>query len=156
MSAVPASLRVANQAQVLETLLLRGSASRAELAKATGMSQPTAGKIADELLSAHVLEEVAAEPSRAGSVGRPGKQLRLARERSRFVLIELGVDSTRLVAAPVAPMNEERWDAEFKTPASEAAWVRGLRQQRERLAIEKPWGVVVSAPGVIDERSGKI
>ena len=47
MPAVPASLRLANQATILEQLLERKAASRAELAKATGMSKPTAGKIMD-------------------------------------------------------------------------------------------------------------
>ncbi|HEV8244390.1 MAG TPA: ROK family transcriptional regulator [Polyangiaceae bacterium] len=156
MSAVPASLRVANQAQVLEALLGLGAASRAELAKSTGMSQPTAGKIVDELLAAAVLEEVSADALRAASVGRPGKQLRLARGQSRFVLIELGVERTRVLAAPIAPLDEERWDAEFKTPTSEAAWLRALRQHTERLELYQPLGVVVSAPGVIDEKAGRI
>ena len=47
-----------NQARLVEQLLRRGVATRAELAKAGGMSQPTAGKIIDELSSAGVVEEL--------------------------------------------------------------------------------------------------
>ncbi|HVJ22107.1 MAG TPA: ROK family protein, partial [Polyangiaceae bacterium] len=155
MPAVPSSLRALNQAQVLETLLGLGSASRAELAKATGLSQPTAGKIVDELLAAEVLEEVA-DAERGGSVGRPGKKLRLATSTPRFVLIELGVERTRLAAAPVAPADDEQWDIEFKTPASEALWLKALRQHAKRLGVATPWGVLMTVPGMIDERESKI
>ncbi len=155
MPAVPSSLRAQNQAQVLETLLGLGAASRAELAKATGMSQPTAGKIADELLSAKVLEEVADVP-RNGSVGRPGKKLRLERSTPRFVLIELGVERTRLASAPVAPADDEHWDLEFKTPPSQVQWLKALRQHGTRLAVPEPWGVLMTVPGMIDERGSSI
>jgi predicted NBD/HSP70 family sugar kinase len=154
MPAVPSSLRAANQAQVLETLLELGAASRAELAKVTGMSQPTAGKIADELLSAEIVEEIPAEVT--GSVGRPGKQLRLARQRARFVLIELGVERTRLAAAPVAPSDSERWDVEFATPTSEARWLDALRAEQRGLGVEAPWGVLLTVPGMLDERNSNI
>ena len=86
MPAVPASLRLANQATILEQLLERKAASRAELAKATGMSKPTAGKIIDDLVRAGVVEEIKLVDGGRPSVGRPGKQLRLATGRPRFVV----------------------------------------------------------------------
>ena len=46
--AVPASLRRVNQRAIIAWLVRNGAASRADLAKATGMSQPTAGKITSE------------------------------------------------------------------------------------------------------------
>ena len=78
MPAIPASLRLANQATILEQLLGRKAASRAELAKATGMSKPTTGKIIDDLVTAGVVEEVKLVERGRPSVGRPGKQVRLA------------------------------------------------------------------------------
>jgi predicted NBD/HSP70 family sugar kinase len=156
MSAVPSNLRLANQAHVLEALLALGVATRAELAKATAMSQPTAGKIVDELLAAHVIEELAGDENRPASVGRPGKQLRLARGEPRFVLIELGVERTRLLAAPLAPSQEERWEIEFETPSSESGWLSALEAHTSQLGASKCSGVVMSVPGMIDERSGKI
>lgn len=155
MPAVPSNLRAANQVQVLEALFVRGSASRAELAKATGMSQPTAGKIADELLAAEVLEEVS-EVTRPGGVGRPGKQLRLASGQPRFVLIELGVERTRLAAAPVAPAANEHWDVELETPPNQELWLEALRERRRSLGVERPWGVLMTVPGMIDERGARI
>lgn len=159
MRAIPKSLRLTNQARLVEQLLRRGIATRAELAKAGGMSQPTAGKIIDELSSAGVVEELspANEVSRGRpSVGRPGKQLRLSQSPARLVIVELGVERTRMAAVPAALPEDERWDVEFRTPGSEATWRQRLRQHAASLSIRRPWGVMVSVPGLVDETNGKI
>lgn len=78
MKAIPSSLRATNQRLLLERLLRDGIATRAELADRTGMSRPTAGKILDELLSAHVVETVASGVQDAErKLGRPAQPLRL-------------------------------------------------------------------------------
>jgi predicted NBD/HSP70 family sugar kinase len=159
MRAVPKSLRLTNQARLVEQLLRRGVSTRAELAKAGGMSQPTAGKIIDELALAGVVEELSGPSDlRRGrqALGRPGKQLRLAQSPARLVLCELGVERTRLSAVPAALPEEERWDVEFRTPLSEAVWRQRLRQHAATLNIRRPWAVLVSVPGMVDESSGKI
>src|SRR6187402_745483 len=159
MRAVPSSLRLTNQARLVDQLLQRGVATRAELAKAGGMSQPTAGKIIDELAAAGVVEELsgASEVARSRtSLGRPGKQLRLAQSPARLVIVELGVERTRLAAVPAALPDDEHWDAEFKTPATEAGWRQRLLQHAAALSIRRPWGVMVSVPGLVDEVSGKV
>ncbi len=159
MRAVPKSLRLTNQARLVEQLLRRGIATRAELAKAGGMSQPTAGKIIDELSSAGVVEELTAGSELARgrpSVGRPGKQLRLSQSPARLVIVELGVERTRLAAVPAALPEDERWDVEFRTPSNEASWRQRLRQHAASLSIRRPWGVMVSVPGLVDETNGKI
>jgi predicted NBD/HSP70 family sugar kinase len=139
--------------------LRRGISTRAELAKAGGMSQPTAGKIIDELSSAGVVEELTGDNgvSRGRpSVGRPGKQLRLSQSPARLVIAEIGVERTRMAAVPAALPDEERWDVEFRTPGSEATWRQRLRQHGAALSIRRPWGVMVSCPGLVDENAGKI
>ncbi len=159
MRAVPKSLRMTNQQRLVEQLLRRGISTRAELAKAGGMSQPTAGKIIDELSSAGVVEELSVEEGVARArptVGRPGKQLRLSQSPARLVIAELGVERTRLAAVPAALPDEERWDVEFRTPQSEATWRQRLRQHSASLSIRRPWGVMVSCPGLVDENAGKI
>src|SRR5258708_32724754 len=83
IAALPASLRRTNQRTVISLLLRLGSASRADLAKAAGISQPTAGKITAELLRLGLLQETGSEaennPNRhSGPVrmGRPRQQPR--------------------------------------------------------------------------------
>jgi predicted NBD/HSP70 family sugar kinase len=159
MRAVPKSLRLTNQARLVEQLLRRGIATRAELAKAGGMSQPTAGKIIDELATAGVVEELTAGNEMARgrpAVGRPGKQLRLSQSPARLVIVELGVERTRMSAVPAALPDDERWDVEFRTPSSEASWRQRLRQHAPALSIRRPWGVMVSVPGLVDDANGKI
>jgi glucokinase len=72
------------------------------------------------------------------------------------VVVELGVERTRLAAVPAALPDDERWDVEFKTPNSEATWRQRLRQHAAALSIRRPWGVMVSVPGLVDEAAGKI
>jgi predicted NBD/HSP70 family sugar kinase len=156
MPAVPASLRLANQATILEQLLERKAASRAELAKATGMSKPTTGKIIDDLVHAGVVEEIKIVDVGRPSVGRPGKQLRLAASRPRFVVMELGVEWTRISALPPSPPESERWEVQFKTPTTAEAWQERVAAGAEKLDIKRPWAVLVSTPGVVDERASRV
>jgi hypothetical protein len=61
-----------NMRALLRRLQQMGTASRADLAKSLGMSQPTAGRIVDQLLELGVLEELseqqATEAVRTGTV----------------------------------------------------------------------------------------
>ena len=108
--ALPASLRRTNQRTVISLLLRLGCASKADLAKAAGISQPTAGKITTELLALGILQKagLAASNERGDGelvvprIGRPGHLLRLDEEHPRFVAIELGVSETCVSALPVA------------------------------------------------------
>ncbi|HTA93373.1 MAG TPA: ROK family transcriptional regulator [Polyangiaceae bacterium] len=155
MRAIPASLRLTNQGALVDQLLRLGVATRAELAKATGMSQPTAGKIIDELLDAQVVEAVD-DDSRERNVGRPGKLVRLATAPERLLIVELGVEQTSLGARPIAPLELEAWPISFKTPTSEAAWTKRFRAEVSGLALSNPWGAVLSVPAMVDERLGKV
>jgi predicted NBD/HSP70 family sugar kinase/DNA-binding transcriptional ArsR family regulator len=155
MRAIPASLRLTNQGALVDQLLRLGVATRAELAKATGMSQPTAGKIIDELLDVGVVEAVDDE-SRERNVGRPGKLVRLATQPERLLIVELGVELTSVAARPIVPLELETWPISFKTPTSEAAWTKRFRSEISSLALSEPWGTVLSVPAMVDERRGKV
>ena len=155
MRAIPASLRLTNQGSLVDQLLRLGVATRAELAKATGMSQPTAGKIIDELLEVEVVEAVDDE-GRERNVGRPGKLVRLATAPERLLIVELGVEHTSLAARPIAPLELEAWPLSFKTPTSEAAWTKRFRAELAGLGLARPWGAVLSVPAMVDERLGKV
>src|SRR4029077_20138878 len=156
VSAVPANLRLANQTALLGQLLGRKAASRAELAKATGMSKPTTGKIIDDLMHSGVVEEIKLMDGGRPSVGRPGKQLRLATSRPRFVVVDLNVENTRVAALPPSPLEQDRWDVTFKTPTTADAWQEKMAQIAEKLQVRRPWAVMVSTPGVVDERVGRV
>jgi len=156
LSAVPANLRLANQAAILGQLLANKTASRAELAKATGMSKPTTGKIIDDLIHVGVVEEIDVTGVSRPSVGRPGKQLRLATDRPRFVVVDLGVEMTRLSGFPPAPPDQESWALQFKTPMRAEVWQEKLAECGAQLGVRRPWAVLISTPGVVDERAGRV
>lgn len=164
-AALPASLRRTNQRTVISLLLRLGSASRADLAKAAGISQPTAGKITAELLELGILREAgtaANEPHgnvngrSSARLGRPGQLLRLDNRRPRFVGIEFGVSETRVSALPVAVKFQDEWSFTFRTPQSSEAWLKQLRSVAAQVKKHQLWGVLISVPGVVDEAAGKV
>jgi predicted NBD/HSP70 family sugar kinase len=157
-AALPASLRRTNQRTVISLLLRLGSASRADLAKAAGISQPTAGKITSELLHLGILQETGSAsenglslPGGSPRLGRPGQMLRLDDRRPRFIAIELGVSETCFSALPVAIKLEDDWRASFPTPKTPEAWLAALKDAAAGLRGNQFWGVLVSVPGIVDE-----
>ena len=167
MVVIPAKMGRINKRTLLWRLQRMGVASRAGLAKSLGMSHPTAGKIADELLELGVLEEVNGDDGARRSdvtrtaessarMGRPGRMLRLNRSQARFLAIQLGVSRTNLAALPVGADEEDRWAVEVDTPNSADGWVRELRKAAVKITAKDFWGVLVSVPGIVDERSGRV
>jgi predicted NBD/HSP70 family sugar kinase len=163
-AALPASLRRTNQRTVLSLLLRLGRASRADLAKAAGISQPTAGKITAELLELGLIQKAGlSAPKKAGKagrkvprLGRPGHLLQLDSHQPRFIAIELGVSQTHLSALPVGVSLEDAWTYRFATHESSAAWLKELTNRSSSLPQQGLWGVLVSVPGIVDELSDKV
>jgi len=160
MIVIPSKMGRLNQRALLSGLQRAGVASRADLAKALGLSQPTAGKIVDELLTMGVIEEVESPArSEAGApvkLGRPGRLLRLNQSTPRFLAVQLGVTETRLAALPVGVTPDDRWAGRFKTPTSAAAWIKSLAAAGRSFRFPSLWGVLVSVPGIVDELAGDV
>ncbi len=154
-----------NTRTLLRRLRELGLASRAELAKSLGMSQPTAGRIVDELLQLGVLEEIATQGTLEASgtpgngtarLGRPGRQLRLNEDQPRFLAIQLAVEQTSFTPLPVGFNGEDRWAWQIDTPASEQELVEQFQRIAAQLPAHEYWGVLVSVPGIVDEPKGRV
>ena len=163
MVIVPSQMGRHNKRALLERLLRLGTASRAELAKSLGLSQPTAGKIADELLDLGVFEETEETAPEASTVpavnrrlGRPARMLRLTQSKARFLGIQLGLTKTLLAPLPLSISDESSWTNDFDTPATAKEWVRGLRKMAARIPQKSFWGILFSVPGLVDERKAEI
>jgi len=160
MVVVPSKMGRLNKRALVSRLQLMGSASRAGLAKSLGLSQPTAGKIVEQLLHYGVVEEFDASSweadASAGKVGRPPRLLRLDRRHKRFLAIQLGVGETSFAALPAGVGAEDRWELRLPTPNSAKQWQAQLREAARRVQPRKFWGVLVSIPGVVDERQGRV
>ena len=158
-----------NRRALLRQLQKLGVASRAELAKSLGMSQPTAGKIVDELIAMDVVEELA-EPlpdpddhrdgTAIGQLGRPGRKLRLNETRAKFLTIQLGVKTTNIASLTLGVADEDRWQVAFElkdsNPDPAKAWEKKLRAATKPFGSQAFLGVLLSVPGVVDERANRI
>ncbi|HEY3760768.1 MAG TPA: ROK family transcriptional regulator [Verrucomicrobiae bacterium] len=158
MILIPSQMGRHNKRALLEHLRRTGTASRAGLAKSLGLSQPTVGKIADELLELGVFEEMERFPAARtkSRVGRPARMLHLNRSKVRFLGLQLGVETTRLVLLPLGATEEVEYAAQFKTPDNAKSWTHQLRNAAAGIPQKSFWGVLVSVPGLVDERSGDI
>jgi predicted NBD/HSP70 family sugar kinase len=146
-----------NKRALLARLQILGVASRAELAKSIGLSQPTTGKIIDDLLQTGLVQEFdAAEQRKVGALGRPGRRLRLDDRRPRLVAVQLGVTQTSLAALPLGAGGEDCWTVQFDTPVSAARWRQALAKAARRLPVKGLWGVLASVPGVVDEQKARV
>jgi predicted NBD/HSP70 family sugar kinase len=168
---VPSRMGQLNRRALLRQLQKLGVASRADLAKALGMSQPTAGKIVDELIAMDVIEEVAAASAENGvrngngygdavsQLGRPGRQLRLNESRAKFLGIQLGIKTTTIAGLTLAIADQDRWPAAFEVAATEPSpakvWEKKLRAAAKSVG-EHFLGVLLSVPGVVDESANRV
>jgi predicted NBD/HSP70 family sugar kinase len=163
MVIVPSQMGRHNKRALLDRMLRLGTASRADLAKSLGLSQPTAGKIADEMLELGIFEETE-EPApefsngRATSrkLGRPARMLRLTQSKARFLGIQLGLGKTSLSPLPLSIHDEGAWSNDFQTPDTAKQWSRELSKTAARIPQKSFWGILFSVPGLVDERRGEI
>ncbi len=164
MIVVPSKMGRMNKLALLTRVQRMGSASRADLAKSLGLSQPTCGKIVDDLLRTGVLETIEPLESRDDGppvngkpkLGRPGRMLRLNRTDPRFLGIQLGVTRTSLSPLALGVSGEDDWRATFSTPASAADWVGELSRVARQFKFKQLAGVLVSVPGILDERESRV
>ncbi len=164
MTLHPVHMGLLNKRALIRQLQKAGVASRAGLARSLGMSQPTAGKIVDELLADKILEEVetsvAADGGGSAQLGRPGRQLQLNRSQPSFLGIQLGIQETQLVELPLGATDENVRQITFEVPyisqKPAAVWERELRAAAKKLRAKKFLCVLLSVPGLVDETAKRI
>jgi hypothetical protein len=160
---VPSRMGQLNRRALLRRLQKLGIASRAELAKSLGMSQPTAGKIVDELIAADVLEEVDVAEINGGETslrGRPGRKLRLNHSKSRLLAIQLGLQATTVTPLALGIPDVDEWQCQFSLAPNESesarVWENQLRAAAKKIGREDFLGALVSVPGILDEQANRI
>jgi predicted NBD/HSP70 family sugar kinase len=146
-----ADLRLGNARRVLAALLEGWPCTRPELARRTGLSAMTVGKVAEQLLELDLLAEA---PGDSALAGRPPRQLSPS-QRPRFLAVELGLHATQVqrlsLAGEVAGAAVQR----VGRPADLASFQRDL-QALGGLGSEPIEAVLVSVPGVLDGRGPAI
>src|SRR4051794_20267390 len=95
------SLRERNRRQLVDTLRRRGSASRADLARLTGLSRSTVSTLVADLQAAGLVTE--REPDvRAPQQGRPAIQLTLDRSAGLVLGIDFGHEHVHVAIADLS------------------------------------------------------
>jgi predicted NBD/HSP70 family sugar kinase len=160
---VPSRMGQLNRRALLRQLQKLGVASRADLAKSLGLSQPTAGKIVDELLKLRIVEEIEAAGTGADEPllrGRPGRRLRLNQSEPRLLGIQLGLQTTHVAGLTLGTDGEDVWQCAFdldETGADPAhAWEKQLRAAARKIKSADLMGVLLSVPGIVDETSNRV
>lgn len=164
MVVIPTKMGLINRRSLISRLQRLGVASRADLAKDLGLSQPTVGKIASQLLKQGVIEVVRSKESKGETngdeedvrVGRPGILLRLNKKTPRFLCIQLGVNETCFSAMPVGVDSEDKWQVKIPTTDSESGWFKQLEYAEKSILQKQFWGILVSVPGIVDETNRKV
>jgi predicted NBD/HSP70 family sugar kinase len=115
---------------VLDELASRGAASRAELARATGLAPSTvtalvAGLLDDGLVSA------APDPGPSG-VGRPGRRIRLARRAGVVVGIDLGRRHLKVAVSDLSHRLLARTEVPKRADSPASDDIASIRDQFER------------------------
>ncbi|AFV76137.1 transcriptional regulator/sugar kinase [Thermus oshimai JL-2] len=137
-------IRRLNRRAILQSLR-QAPATRADLARKTGLAKSAVSRLVEELLEEGLLEEGEVRP---GELGRPGVLLRL-KPQARYALgAELGVEGTVLLA--VDWRGEVLWSQEWPHPKEEGVEAR-LEALKEavRPRAEGALGLGITLPGVV-------
>ena len=148
-----------NRAQILNRLRLQGSASRADLARQTGLTRSTISRIVDELIEEKLVHEIAENQNQKG---RPGTLLTLNPLGGAAIGIEIGVHfiSIMLTDFISTPIWQERkeisglTDYEIYIAQSEDLISKAISIANQRNLPIK--GIGVAVWGMINQLTHKI
>jgi len=150
----PGLLRRLNSAAVLHAVREDGPVSRADLARATGLSKPTVNAAIELLLEQGYVQEE--EPAGAGRPGRRPRLLRFARDIGHVVGIDIGANKVLVLVADlsgqVVASERRRSDPRALLDLVEEAAGAAL----EAAGVTSLKAVGVGTPGVVDPLSGRV
>jgi glucokinase-like ROK family protein len=153
-------LRERNSARVIDALRRRGTASRSDLARLTGLSRTTVGNVVAELQERGVV--VADEPPDAHGRGRPPVLLRFDPSAGVAVGIDFDHDRVRValadLSATVLAEDGEAIDVDHAAGDALDAVVAIVRSLRREAGVERERivGAGVGLAGPVDRRTGAV
>lgn len=157
------SLRDANQRRVIEALGLRGVASRAEIARATGLSRTTVSSLVGDLKGAGLVVERADDgEAHDQSVGRPPVLLSFDRSAGAVVGIDFGHSHIGVVVGDLShTVLAELWrDVDVDSSASHGLDIATdlVESALDEAGVERErvLGVGMGIPGPITSENGTV
>jgi predicted NBD/HSP70 family sugar kinase len=148
---LPEDTRRHHRALLLQLLFRYGPASRADLARASGMSRVSVSDVVGDLLAEGLLREEAAMTQ--GKVGKPPVLLSIDATSRQIVAVDLSADGTVTAALLDLAGNVQSRDSEEllgrKDKQAGLLVSELVRRQLER-ATRPILGIGVGSPGVVD------
>ncbi|TYP83663.1 putative NBD/HSP70 family sugar kinase [Blastococcus xanthinilyticus] len=148
---LPEHARAHNRSMVLQHLFHSGPGSRADLARATGLTRVTISDLVASLMAEGLVAELGARAE--GRPGKPGTLLGVRTDAFQIVAVDLA-DDERMhgavmdLSGTVLQRRTERVDG--RTGAAAVDALRALCRDLVGLATRPVLGVGVGSPGVID------
>ena len=149
--ALPEHSRSHNRALVLQTLYATGSISRADLARATGLTRVTISDLVAQLIAEELVVELGTRED-----ARPGKPATLLDiNRSGFQILGLDLSDHAVLRGGVLDLDGtvlEHRELALETATGDAAVAKVVALTRELIAAATApiLGVGVGSPGVVD------
>ena len=154
---MPSSVRHINETRLVETLFRTGAMSRAELARALGLTRATAGNLVSRLMKTGMLMEgEKPEASQRTRTGRPGDYVQLNPNYATFLGVDLGIGQLTVVALDFNAHVLMRKSQSLKGASHEPrAIVKKLATLVEKvIEVLKPeqalQGLAVTVPGLLN------
>lgn len=148
-----------NERRVLEFVQRNGPASRAAMARASGMSAPTVSKAVGSLIRNGFLEETGA--SEVG-FGRPGKLLQLSEQKANVLGVVIDANSCWIGSARLDGTVPKDQSTSFRTPKSYADLLQAVTTGVDEITGQAKdglggrfRGVGLSVPGLLNSRAGE-
>jgi predicted NBD/HSP70 family sugar kinase len=148
---LPEDTRRHHRALILQLLFRYGAASRADLARSSGLTRVTVSDVVGNLVTEGLLAESAAETQ--GRVGKPPVLVQIAEEARQIVAVDLSAEG--LVSGALLNLTGTVQDRrvrllEGRRGADAVALVHELVQELVDAATKPVLGIGVGSPGVVD------
>jgi len=155
-SARPEHMREINLLIVLDAFRNVGEMSRASVARATGMSMPTASKSVQQLVDAGLLVEIGRA---AGRIGKPATRVRFNAACGAVLGIDLGGTHLRLALSDLAGLISARTIEVIDPDARPEAILARIHAIGDALVTEcgvPLMAIGLATPGIVDTETGVV
>jgi predicted NBD/HSP70 family sugar kinase len=149
--ATPEDARRANRSQLLGTLHRQGPMSRADLAKATGLTRATVSSVVRDLLDDHLVEELGL--STTGGVGKPATLVGIDADGRHVLCLDLSEPSLfvgAIVNLAGKVLARRTYDRKNRSGRAALTLVRRICRELVADADEQLLGIGIASPGIVD------
>ncbi len=151
-TATPASVRAVNRSIILQLIRRRQPASRADLARITGIFRSSVSDIVDELIADELVIEERATPS---GRGRVPMSLRLNDAQYRILGVNIRPKHFQIACAGLSGRIQSTYS--FETPTAPGKLLSAMSNAVERVGGERAFRRIgIAIPGHVDAPVGRI